>query len=668
MASSAEADWPSERQMVGRAVFHAEGLRRPRLASAWRTPGHRKGVQCSRGHDLPFGCCIVTMVSDKPVFLDLSATNSDIMFEMTRRTIMLPLMFFAQVLRAPESNITEFFERFTAEWVRADPYLATFSQYFSGAEQDQLDSQLLPYTAEFRKQRVERAKTGLDELRRFDRKQLSASQRVSLRMLEWQLDTIVQGDRYEDYGYVFNQGINGEPGGLIRFLTNAHPARMPRDVENYLKRLSQVSGVLDTMIAEARQRAARGIVPPRFILTATIEQIERLASPEADKNVLVETYGERIAKVASISDKDRARFRVTAPKLVGDSVVPALRRVIALLEEQRKTATDEAGFSALPGGAEAYTWRLHVNTSTGLTADQIHRTGLEQVARLERQMDELLRQLGYREGSIQDRYQKSQSDNAYPDRPDSRTAMLAEYEKIIRDAERRSAALFDLRPRATVVVRRVPEYAERNASAYYSLPARDGSRPGVFYVPMVGPKFLSHLGMRTRVYHEAIPGHHFQLALQQEDANLPRFRSDAILYEGTTAFVEGWGLYAEALALENGWYDKDEPGRLGALEGQLFRARRLVVDTGLHTKGWSRRRAVEYGITDSEVDRYVASPGQACSYMIGELKLLALRDKARRELGDRFSLKEFHNVVLTTGAVPLEVLEEALNDYVESKK
>ena len=429
----------------------------------------------------------------------------------------------------------------------------------------------------------------------------------------------------------------GLPGTLVRFLTEIHPARNPRDVENYLARLGQLAPRLDEAIVEARARAARGIAPPRFILTATIDQIERLAAPEPGRNVLVESFDQRIENVASISADARRQFHSAAAKVVADSVVPSLRRVIALLDEQRKTATDEAGYSRLPEGTAAYAARLRNSTSTGLTADQIHQTGLEQVARIEGEMDKVLRQLNYLEGSVKERYQRAMDDYSYPDTPDVRTTILADYEKIIRDAEKRAGALFDLRPKASVVVRRIPEYQERNTrSAYYTLPARDGSRPGAFNVPLVGPKF-SRLDMRSPAYHEAVPGHHFQSALQQEDKELPRFRADRILWEGTGAFAEGWGLYAEALAIESGWYDDDLPSKLGALQGQLWRAQRLVVDTGLHTKGWTRQQAIDYGISVSEVERYVANPGQACAYMIGQLKILELRDKTRRELGDKFS-------------------------------
>ena len=280
------------------------------------------------------------------------------------------------------------------------------------------------------------------------------------------------------------------------FLTEIHPARNPRDVENYLARLGQLALRLDEAIVEARARAARGIAPPRFILTATIDQIERLAAPEPGRNVLVESFEQRIEKVASISADARRQFHSAAAKVVADSVVPALRRVIALLDEQRKTATDEAGYSRLPEGTAAYAARLRNFTSTGLTADQIHQTGLEQVARIEGEMDKVLRQLNYLEGSVKERYQRAMDDYSYPDAPDVRTTILADYEKIIRDAEKRAGALFDLRPKASVVVRRIPEYQERNAAANYALPARDGSRPGAFNVPLVGPKF-SRLDMRT---------------------------------------------------------------------------------------------------------------------------------------------------------------------------
>jgi len=566
-----------------------------------------------------------------------------------------------------QSGVSAFFDRFSAAWMRADPLSSTFRQFFPREEQDRLDAQLTPVTAAFRKQRVATARRALAELRAFDRAAMTAQERISARMLEWQLDAMIESARFDAVSYPFNQGIAGLPGTLFRFLTDIHPTRDARDVTNYLSRLGQVSKTLDDAITESKNRAAQGIVPPRFILTATLGQIERLVTADPARNVLVSGYAERLAKAPGISAAARARFEKDAAAIVQAQIVPALHRVSALLGAQAKTATDDAGLSRLPDGAAAYARYLRNYTSTNLTADQIHRTGLEQVARLEKEMDGVLRQMGYTEGTVNERYQKAGRDHQYPESSTVRDQILADYTTMISDAGRGAEALFDLRPKASVIVRRIPEYAERNAAANYSTPARDGSRPGHFNVPLVGPRF-SKLGMRSLTHHEAIPGHHFQLALQQENAGLPRFRADNLLFIGVGAFAEGWGLYAEALALENGWYDGDLPSKLGALNAQLFRARRLVVDTGLHTKGWTRQQVIDYGISVAETERYVAAPGQACSYMIGQLKILELRDRAKRALGTKFSIKEFHNTVLTTGTVPLEVLEEVVDAYIASRR
>jgi uncharacterized protein (DUF885 family) len=233
---------------------------------------------------------------------------------------------------------------------------------------------------------------------------------------------------------------------------------------------------------------------------------------------------------------------------------------------------------------------------------------------------------------------------------------------MVRDAEQRSAPLFNLKPRAPIDVKREPLLTEASAAAHYSLPAPDGSQPGIFWAPLPGPNF-NIIRMRSLSYHEAVPGHHFQLAIQQELTGLPKFRSQRI-FSGGSAYVEGWALYAERLAVEQGWYKDDVPGLLGALGSELFRARRLVVDTGLHSKGWTRQQAIDYGINAQEVERYVAWPGQANAYMIGMLRILELREKARAALGPKFSLPAFHDLVLQAGSVPLDVLGEMVDSWI----
>jgi uncharacterized protein (DUF885 family) len=277
-------------------------------------------------------------------------------------------------------------------------------------------------------------------------------------------------------------------------------------------------------------------------------------------------------------------------------------------------------------------------------------------------MDKLLRGLGYAEGSIKARYDKLNADSQPPAKPDPRPALLAKYTNILRDAEMRAALIFDLRPKAPIEVRREPVFTEKTAAAHYTGPAKDGSRPGVFWAPLPGPSF-NMLGMRTLVYHEGVPGHHFQIALQRETESLPRYRRDGI-FGGGPVFSEGWALYAEQIAAENNWYEGDPRGHLGQLQGELFRAKRLVTDTGLHAKHWTRQQAIDYGIQASEVERYVMYAGQACAYKIGMLKILEVRAKAQKALGDKFSIKDFHNLVLQTGNVPLAVLERVVDEHI----
>lgn len=555
--------------------------------------------------------------------------------------------------------------RFTDDWVRADPDTATQAQYFTGTEQDALDRQLTPITREARAARVARAQQGLAQLARFDRAAFTPAQRVSADMLAWQLDDIVRAAPFEDYHFVFQQ-FSGLQVRLVNFLTQTHPIRNRRDIENYLARLDLVAAQIDEGVAQATDRAARGFIPPDFILRSTLAQFDRFLAGSPRENVLVASLDDRAAKLKDLAPADRAAFVAAAEQVTAGSILPAFRRARALLESQLAAAKSDAGLWRFPGGADAYANALRRSTTTELTAEQIHALGLKEVARIEAEMDRLLQQLGYAAGSIQSRMEKLDADSQPPAEPDPRPALLARYTAILRDAERRAALIFDLRPQAPVEVRREPPFTEKSAAAHYTPPARDGSRPGIFWAPLPGPTY-EITEMRTLVYHEAVPGHHFQIALQNEQSDLPRFRTDR-LFGFISAHGEGWALYAEQLAAESGWYDGDLKGHLGQLGDELFRARRLVVDTGLHAMHWTRQQAIDYGIPASEVERYVVWPGQACSYKIGMLKLLELRARARAELGDRFSLKEFHNVVLRTGSVPLDVLDHVIAAWTAAQR
>ncbi len=570
----------------------------------------------------------------------------------------------ASSLVAAEQTFDQFAETFSADWVRSSPTFSTVQQYLPAAEQDGLDRQLTGITKEARAKRVALAQSGLASLAKFDRSKLDPQQRTSAAVMEWSLRNIVDAEPFADYTFVFNQ-FQGLHVNIVNFLTQTHPIRNKRDIENYLARLALVARQIDDGIALAKDAASRGFLMPDFITNSALGQFERFLSDSPRQNRFVASLDERAAKLKDVTAEERAQYVAAAEKLTTEQIIPAFQRAQAMLQEQLPHTTDHAGLCWLPGGDAAYANALRRNTTTNLTAQQIHEIGLKEVARIEKEMDNYFRQLGYTDGSIEERFQKLENDNQ-PKDADPRAALLARFEQILRDAQERSKLVFDITPKAPVVVQREPAFTEKTAAAHYSGPAKDGSRPGTFFAPLPGPKF-EIATMRTLVYHEGVPGHHFQIALQRETDSLPRYRRDGV-FSGGSAFAEGWALYAEQLAAENHWYDGDLVGHLGQLYDELFRARRLVVDTGLHAMKWTRQQAIDFGIKPSEVERYVVNPGQACAYKIGMLKILELRAKAQQALGPKFNLKQFHNVVLQTGNVPLAVLEQVIDGWVATTK
>jgi len=564
-------------------------------------------------------------------------------------------------LRAQARSIDDFFSSFTAEWVRLNPNQATASRYFTGPEQDALETQLTPATREWRHRRVELARRGVAELAAFERSRLSDTQRVSADLMTWQLDVIVEGEKYEDFTFPLEQ-FGGVNVSLPTQLTVVHPLITEKDAGNYLARLAHVATRMEEATAEAAALGTRRLVPPRFIIGATIAQLEQFISTPPAQNPFVAVFNDRMAAASGISAATRERLRAQAERITSSQIYPAWRNALAALRPLQGESTDVAGLSRFPGGAEAYAYHLRRFTSTNLTPDEIHGIGLREVSRIEGEMDAILKRLGRTEGSVKVRIEQLERDLAYPNTDAGRAQIMEDITGTIRDAQQRSMTLFDRTPRAPVVARAFPKFLEANAAANYNVPARDGSRPGIFQIPL-RPSYMTRFGTRTLVYHETVPGHHFQIALELENEANPRFRQIRAL-GGISALSEGWALYAERLAAEEGWYEGDPEGHLGQLDAALFRARRLVVDTGIHAKGWTRQQAIDYGIEASEVERYVVNPGQACAYMLGQLKIVEMRDKARAALGSRFNPKAFHNAVLMTGNVPLTILEQQVDRYI----
>ena len=583
----------------------------------------------------------------------------------------------ALTARAADPAFDQWADGFAADWVRANPQLATRAQYFAGAEQDALDRQLTlagewgnVYGLRGATAQAALARRGLEELKRFAQADLSPAQRTSAAVIRWTLEESVARVEFAQHQFVFEQ-IGGYHLGLVAFLTSAHPVRNVRDAENYLARLAQAGARMDEGMAEAKAAAANGIIPPRFVLERVIGQVDGFVAAPAAQNPLVATFDERLAELgAAVSTEARAKFVAAATREVTETVLPAYRRLRDLMAAQLPAATADDGVWRLPRGAEAYKFAIAANTTTSLKADEIHAIGRREVARLEAEMDAILRQLGFTEGPVATRVEQVNRSLALPAEPDPRPILLAKVQEVVKDAEQRSVEAFDLRPVAPVVVKREPAFSEASSAAHYSDPAPDGTAPGIYWLPLadLGPKVTwLGVGLKSTAYHEAIPGHHFQITIQQESKELPRYRKLGI-FGANNAYIEGWALYAERLADENGWYEGDLPGRLGYLQLQIFRARRLVADTGIHAQRWTRQQVIDYGFTAQEAERYIVWPGQATSYMVGQLRILELREAAKAALGARFSIKEFHNVVLRGGSLPLSVLAQEIDAWVAATK
>jgi uncharacterized protein (DUF885 family) len=565
-------------------------------------------------------------------------------------------------------------EEFAVEWMRRKPQSATRSQYFSGEAQDANDRKLAlenvyggVFGVEESQAAAQLAQRGLQKLTEFDGAALSAEQQTSAAIIEHRLRDVAASANFAQHRFVFNSFV-GLHLSLVTFLSTMHPLRNERDAENYLARLEQVAPRLHEGIAQADAAGKNGFVPPGFILSRAIEQLNQLTGCSPSESPLVANFARGRSQMGALAPQQSDRFVERAHRIVETAVNPALRSVRDLLQTQLAQARDVAGAWSLPDGDAYYAHCLASITGTSMSAKEIHEIGLREVARIEREMDGLLRRLGFPEGTMKQRVEALNETILPPHDPDPRPMILQQLQEIVDDAQRRSELSFDLRPSAPVIVLREPAYSEKSAAAHYTTPAPDGSRPGVYWAPLADltPKVMwLGTGTKTTCYHEAIPGHHFQLALQQEMRGLPRFRKyDAFGFD--VAFVEGWALYAEHFCDEDGWYEGDLPSRVGYLEAQLFRARRLVADTGIHAFRWTKQQAMDYGFTEAEIERYFCWPGQATAYMVGFLRILELREKAKRALGDRFSIKAFHNAMLRGGGMPLDVLAHEIDRWVNS--
>jgi uncharacterized protein (DUF885 family) len=512
----------------------------------------------------------------------------------------------------------------------------------------------------------------LDRLLAMDRSALSETDRISYDIFEGQRRTSLEAD---DVGWTRAQALlpvtqffslpnsianQGSGAGVI-------PFRTPEDYDNWLKRLEGWYEWVDVAIANMRTGIEEGIVQPRIVVERTLPQLNSHVVDDVETSL----FWRPAAEVpGDFSDEDRTRIRDAYAAAIADHIVPSYRRLHDFLRDEYMPHTRESvGMRDLPGGSEWYEFLGRFYTSTDTPVAEIHEIGLREVDRILAEMHEVMDEVGF-QGTLQEFFAFLREDPRFYF--DTRQELLDGYEALRDVVEARVDRVFHSRPEAEYEIHPIAEFEEQSqAGAYYSRPSPDGTRPGRFFVNTYDQRARPSYSMTALFLHEAIPGHHFQIGTQQENEDLPAFRR----FGGATVFVEGWALYAETLGHEMGLYE-DPYQRFGQLTAEIWRANRLVIDTGIHLYGWSREEGVEQmvrttsmGMSDivAEVERYIAMPGQALAFKMGQLKILELRERAREALGDAFDIRDFHQVVIGEGAMPLDLLETRIDDWIRAR-
>ena len=571
-------------------------------------------------------------------------------------------------------TINQLANRQAAFLLMRNPELFTSIGIADGTIFDRHSGKLAPVGTEKRDADYAFFHRALEDVRRFERASLKPQDQITYDILEDFYGAQVAFERFE---WMSSEGLYpispmfGTEISLVGFMQTQHVVKNDKTARNYVARLRAMGDKLDGVTAEMQRQSAAGVVLPPALLEKSLTVIDDVVAPAPAENALVTSFVERMAGAKDLDATTRAELQTQAVAAVTEVVYPAYARMrTALIAERARAEGTAAGIGRLPDGAAYYQEMLRQFTTTDYTPEQVHALGLGEVARIDVEMDALLDGQGLTEGTVAERVAALRTDARFllPNDDSGREQMLADYREMLDAANARMPEYFSTVPPGKLLVERVPESGEKGASgAYYQAAALDGSRPGTFFANLRDVHEMPTWGMKTLAYHEGIPGHHFQIAIAQGLKGLPMIRQQPIY----TAYVEGWALYAERLMAEIGMYEGDPWGDLGRLQAEMYRAVRLVVDTGLHAKGWTREAAIEYmmgatGMAESEVvseiERYMALPGQACAYKVGQLKILELREQTRARLGEKFDLKAFHTVVLENGAVPLTVLERIVNE------
>lgn len=575
-------------------------------------------------------------------------------------------------------TIHQLADRQAVQRLMDDPELLTGIGIIEGGWLDWHSGRLTPVGPERRAAILARDHRFLEQLHRFDRTRLSGTDRVTFDFLE---TLLVDSLATERFTYLSSEGLyplnamTGTSVSLMYLMLTEHVITNRKLAGHYVQRLEAMGPKLDAVTAEVQRLAQQGIVMPPALVELAITSARVTIAPAPADNALVTRLALSTAKIKGLDAVRRQKLVSRATLAVRDGVYPAYRRQIRMLESQRALAAARTdGIDGLPDGAALYAHYLREMTTTDYTADQLHQLGIDEVARIEAEMEPLLVSQGLSTGTLAERFDQlnRRPDQQFEDSEAGRQQILARYHEIIAAAEARMPEYFSVRPKGELRVERVPLPLEAGEAAGSYWPGSlDGSRPGIFYVNLRDVAEQPRFKMKTLAYHEGVPGHHFQIDLALHLKGLPLIRQQAPF----VAYSEGWALYAERLAAEIGLYAGDPLGDLGRLQDEMLRAARLVADTGLHAKGWTRAQAISYmkqktGLAESdittEVERYMAWPGQACAYKVGQLKIVELRERARHALGDRFDIRAFHAVVLDEGAMPLTALEEQVDHWIKT--
>ncbi len=562
-----------------------------------------------------------------------------------------------------------FQERFDDELARSP-----ISQTYLGQKnaQDRLDdvSQLaLDESAALQKAWLSQMRT------RFDIDRLDAQTALSYRLYEYAAEDAIATHALQSRAYVF-QHMSGPQTSWPSFMINFHGVETQKDAQDYIARLKAAKTYMGQYVARAQAQAEAGVLLPKFVYDKVSQSTRTIITgapftDEADSPLFKDVKAK--INALDMTPDEKSDLIAEAKDALLSHVQPAYLDLLAMLEAHKALASEDDGVWKLPSGAEYYAARLRHYTTTDMSAEEIHELGLKEVARIQDEMREIMKQVEFG-GTLQEFFAFLRTDPqfTFPNSDAGRQSYINEATAIINEMKAKSDSLFITKPKADMVVKRVEPFREDTAfGAFYEQPAIDGSRPGTYYINLRDVTEQPTYLMQALAYHEGIPGHHMQIAIGMELGGLPKFRT----LGGHTAYIEGWALYAEALPKELGLYT-DPYKDFGRLSMEIFRAARLVVDTGIHTKKWTREQAVQYylenianpeGDIRAEIDRYIVWPGQATAYKIGMLKIQALRAEAEAALGERFDIREFHDVILANGSVPLTVLEELVDEWVASK-